>query len=113
MAKVEVKLKKTVYDSVKLSKQVDREFSTFVTPPPAEDLDTVSELFRLYDKLYFELPINGKTSSHEYLVTRSSELYTPPTETVEIQPLLDEIAQLREELLQANQEILKLTSQSI
>ena len=113
MAKVEVQLKKTVYDSVKLSQQVNKEFTTYTAPTPQEDPDTITELFRLYDKFYFEIPVTGAINSHEYLVTRSIKLYTPPTEPVEVQPLLDEIAQLREELLQANQEIIKLTSQSI
>lgn len=113
MAKVDVKLQKTVYDSVKLSEQISREFTTFTAPPPAQDPDTISELFRLYDKFYFEIPELGKSNSHEYLVTKSSQIYTPPEQPVEVQPLLDEIAQLREELLQANQEIIRLNTQSI
>lgn len=113
MSKIEVKLQKTVYDSVKLSEQVSREFRTFTLPVPEVDPDTVTELFRLYDKFYFEIPVNGTANSHEYLVTRSSKLYTPPVQPVEVQPLLDEIAQLRDELLQANKEIIRLNSQSI
>lgn len=112
MGKVEVKLERTGYDSVKLSRTVNREFTAFATPAPIESSDTISELFRLYDKFYFEIPATGQSLSHEYLVTKSSQIYTPPAAPVEVQPLLDEIAQLREELLQANQEIVKLTSQS-
>jgi len=83
----EVKLQKTVYDPIKSPKVVDTSFKTFAKPVPAEDTDTVEELFRLYNKLYLRIP------------------------SVDIQPLLDEITQLRQQLLSANQEILALSVQ--
>ncbi len=107
----EVKLQKTVYDPLKFTKVVDTSFKTFVKPTPAEDTDTVEELFRLYNKLYLRIPIEGDTTSHQYLVTESSKLYSQQVQSVDIQPLLDEITQLRQQLLSANQEILALSVQ--
>ncbi len=107
----EVKLQKTVYDPLKFTKVVDTSFKTFVKPVPVEDTDTVEELFRLYNKLYLRIPIEGDTTSHQYLVTESSKLYSQQVQSVDIQPLLDEITQLRQQLLSANQEILALSVQ--
>lgn len=107
----EVKLQKTVYDPIKFSKVVDTSFKTFAKPAPVEDTDTIEELFRLYSKLYLRIPIEGDTSSHQYLVTESSKLYSQQIQSVDIQPLLDEITQLRQQLLSANQEILALSVQ--
>ena len=104
----DVKIQKTVYNSVEFGKVVDRSFNTFVQPIAEEDPDTVDEFFRLYEKLYFEIDIEGETNSHEYLIKKSSELVSFERSTEEIQPLLDEIAQLRDQLLQANQQILDL-----
>jgi hypothetical protein len=104
----DVKIQKTVYNSVEFEKVVDRSFNTFVQPIAEEDPDTVDEFFRLYEKLYFVIDVEGETDSHEYLIKKSSELVNFERSTEEIQPLLDEIAQLREELLQANQQILDL-----
>jgi hypothetical protein len=104
----DVKIQKTVYNSVEFDKVVDRSFNTFVQPVAEEDPDTVDEFFRLYEKLYFVIDIEGETDSHEYLIKKSSELVNFERSTEEIQPLLDEIAQLRDELLQANQQILDL-----
>lgn len=104
----DVKIQKTVYNSVEFEKVVDRRFNTFVQPIAEEDPDTVEEFFRLYEKLYFVIDIEGETDSHEYLIKKSSELVNFERSTEEIQPLLDEIAQLRDELLQANQQILDL-----
>jgi hypothetical protein len=103
-----VKIQKTVFNSIQFGKIVDSTFSTFTQSIPEEDTDTVDELFRLYEKLYFVIDIQGETNSHEYLVRKSSELANFERSTEEIQPLLDEIAQLREQLLQANQQILDL-----
>ena len=104
----DIQIQKTVYNSTEFGKVIDRRFSTFTQPVPVEDTDTVDEFFRLYEKLYFVIDVEGETDSHEYLVRKSSELVNFEKSTEEIQPLLDEIAQLREQLLQANQQILDL-----
>lgn len=108
MANQKIQIQKTVYNNAGLSKIVDREFKAFAEPVPVQDTDTVDELFRLYDKLYLEIPVNGDTNSHEYLITRSSELVNVDLDNEAIQPLLEEISELRTELLAANQEIANL-----
>lgn len=104
----DVQIKKTVYNKTEFSKVIDKSFKTYTQPVLEEDPDTEEELFRLYDKLYFEIDIEGEENSHEYLIKRSSELFNYEKSNEDIQPLLDEIAQLRIQLLQANQQILDL-----
>ena len=82
--------------------------NTFTDDVQAQDNDTVEELFRLYDKLFYDIPTEGTTNSHTFILQESSKLVEFTKDTEEIQPLLDEIATLREQLLisnQANQEI--------
>jgi len=100
-------IRKTVYNREKYGKVVNREFSTFVPPPPDAD-PTVEDFFNLYEALFYEIPADGETGSHRYLIQRSSELVDFERDTLDIQPLLDEIASLREELLEANTAILEL-----
>jgi hypothetical protein len=104
----DIKIQKTVYDSTQFNKVVNRSFTSFTQPAVGEDTDTIENFFRLYEKLYFEIPPEGEVDSHEYLIRKSSELVDFEKTTEEIQPLLDEISQLREQLLQANQQILEL-----
>jgi hypothetical protein len=104
----DIQIQKTVFNATEFNRVVDRSFSTFIQPVVEEDTDTVENFFRLYDKLYFEIDVTGETDSHEYLIRKSSELVDFEKNTEDIQPLLDEIAQLRTELLQANQQILNL-----
>jgi hypothetical protein len=104
----DIQLQKTVFGKVDFSKVVDTSFKTFTQPVPEEDPDTPEELFRLYDKLYYSIDLEGEENSHRYLVNKSSELLNFDAVTEDIQPLLDEIAQLREENLALNQQVLTL-----
>ena len=104
----DINIQKTVFNTTEFNKVVDSTFKTFTQPVPAEDKDTPDELFRLYEKLYYVIDIKGDTNSHEYLIKKSSELITFDKVTEDIQPLLDEIAQLRGENLALNQQVLSL-----
>lgn len=110
MAK-KVEIKKTVLDKKQYKSTIDSKFKFFKELEPVVDPDTIQELFRLYDKLYALIPIEGEEQSHQYLVERSSELYQIDTQLDSIQPLLDEVASLRGQLLENNRRILELETQ--
>lgn len=107
-----VNIQKTVFDTTEFGKVVDTTFKTFTQPVPNQDTDTPEELFRLYDKLYYVIDVTGEINSHEYLVKKSSELLNFDKVTEDIQPLLDEIAQLRQTNLGLNQQILALETKT-
>ena len=104
----EIRLKKTTFNKEQYSKVVDKQFTTFIPPTQEEDTDTVAEFFRLYSKLFYEIPTEGETNSHQYILRESSKLVDFDKDTTEIQPLLDEIAQLRRQLLDYQQQIIDL-----
>lgn len=108
----DVQIVKSVFATDQFTKVVDTSFKTFTQPVPEEDLDTPEELFRLYEKLYFSIDITGETNSHEYLIKKSSELVNFDRVTEDIQPLLDEIAQLREQNLALNQQLIDIEAVS-
>ena len=105
-----VRLSRTVKEKEDLQKVISSAFTTFVQPQEVADTDTVEELFRLYDKLYLEIPLDGP-KSHTYLIEESSKLVQLNPDTTAIQPLLDEITELRERLLNANEQIFDLERQ--
>jgi phosphate uptake regulator len=104
----ELKISKTQLDKKDLDKVIDRSFKTFGQPEPVEDTFTVQDFFVEYENLFNEIPLNGEDNSHEYLVKTSGALLEFDKDTEDIQPLLDEISQLRQQLLEANQEIIEL-----
>ena len=107
MAK-KVDIKKTVFNASSYVDVIDRSFKHFKAPEPIVDTDTIEELFRLYEKFYAQISIEGPNQSHQYLVERSSELYAVDNQLDAIQPLLDEVASLRTQLLDSNRQILEL-----
>lgn len=104
----EIKIQKTVFNKPDFDKVVDREFQFFTPPEDIVDEDTVLELFRLYNKLYFEIPLRNSNTSHEYLIKKSLELVDFEEDNERIQPLLDEISNLRAQLVDSQEQILEL-----
>lgn len=104
----ELRISKTQLEKKDLDKVIDRSFKTFGQPAPAEAEFTVEDFFIQYENLFNEIPLNGEVNSHEYLIKTSGALLEFDKDTEDIQPLLDEIAQLRQQLLEANQEIIEL-----
>jgi hypothetical protein len=102
-----IEVRKTVLNKEEFSKVVDTKFTSFI-PQEIEEGITVEDFFALYDTLFFAIPTEGDFNSHQYLISKSSEVTNIEQDTSDIQPLLDEIASLREELLAAQQEILNL-----
>ena len=103
----EIRIKKTVFEKGNFDKVVDRSFNTFAQPTPIEEQPTVEEFFDLYEQLYYEIPVEDTTQSHQYLIQRSSELVDFQKDTEDIQPLLDEIAILREQILEYQQQLIE------
>lgn len=109
----EVQIKKTVYRKDQFDKVIDRNFTTFAQPEEVAVQPTVDDLFRLYDELYYEIPIEGPTNSHRFLIQRSSEIVDFEKDTQDIQPLLDEIANLRLQILSIQQELIDANTPSV
>lgn len=103
-----ISVEKTVFEKGNFEKVIDTSFKTFVRPATSTETTSVEEFFRIYDEIFFEIPAEGEINSHEYLIRRSSEIVDVSPDSHDIQPLLDEIAQLREQLLLANEQILEL-----
>ncbi len=108
-----LRLKKTVYNKEQQDRVVDREFKSFTQPTVELDTDTVEEFFRLYNKLFYEIPATGDTNSHQYILKESSKIVDFEKDTTEVQPLLDEITDLRERLLQANTQLVEVQAEAI
>lgn len=111
--KQEVLLEKDIYGSATYKKVVDTEFTQLLTPviPTVEDF-TVDQFFRMYEALFYQIPIDGEQNTHEYLVRRSQEYIGASVLTNNEKALLDEINSLRQQLLESNKsltDIAKLT----
>ena len=96
-------LNQTVFDKQAFNETIDTEFSELGntnTPDPSffdVDLATQQDFFTLYDKFFFDIPKEGDTNSHSYLVQTSGDYINFERDQAAFKELLDEIADLRGE----------------
>lgn len=108
-----INLQRSVPNKENLDRLIDRSFKFFVsgsTQEPVTD-SSVETFFQMYENLYLQIPVEGAINSHEYLIRRSSELYRLDQDITNLQPLLDEIGELRVQLLDASNRIFDLENQ--
>ena len=99
-----ITLVREAFDKDKFKETVNTEFTQLGVVEPDlsffdPNLATVGDFFTIYNNLFFLIPKDGP-NSHSSLVEQSSEYINYQANQVEIQALLDEIAELREQNLQ-------------
>lgn len=97
-----VDVKKTVFNKPQYIKTIDTTFSELGVTNMVEDIEStvdVTKFFEYYDELFYEIPANGETNSHEYLVKTSGEYINYDQDSDIIQALQEEISALRQENL--------------
>lgn len=64
---------------------------------------TVDEFFEIYEEIFYQIPKEGDSNSHTYILNRTTEyLGVKVTDDIDVAALLEEITSLRQELLDAN-----------
>ena len=110
----EVLLGRQVFDKNKFNQTVDTEFTQLVSIPDETFFDpslaTVEDFFTIYNNLFFDIPKEGETNSHTFLIKESSEYVGQDQIEENIQALLDEIAALREENLELRQDLINTSN---
>lgn len=101
---------KTVLDRQSGQRVISKEFTTFTQP--IEDIEgSIEDFFAEYERLFFDIPIEGEVQSHQALVRRSSEYSGFEKDTEEVDSLLEELEALRQQNLDLEQTIVDLEIQ--
>ena len=93
------------------NKVIDSSFTELVPaaiPAAAPETVTVEDFFRYYDQLFFNIPANGASESHESLIARSQEYIGGSILDPEKQALIEEINTLRQQILDLSQTYLTI-----
>jgi|688.fasta_scaffold542307_2 hypothetical protein len=93
---------KNVYSKTQFENTINTEFSQLTTPDTViTDQTTLSvdQFFQAYQNLFFEIPKEGATNSHEYLIQTSQDYVGNTQNDEQLQALIDEINSLREQLV--------------
>jgi len=101
----------TTFSSEEFNQNIDTSFNELGVVPLSEQIEsqpTVDEFFTLYNELFYSIPEEGETNSHEYLIQQSSEYINFNPNQDEIIALQNEIAELRKELLESQTQFVNL-----
>ena len=108
-----VDLKIEVFNKDQYKQVIDTNFSQLgvaSVSASAEDTISVEEFFGNYNSIFYDIPPNGETNSHEFLVRESGQYINFDQRADEILALQEEIAGLRKELLAEQIKVIELES---
>jgi hypothetical protein len=96
-----IRIEKEVFDKNNYSRVINTRFSQFLID--AEEAETpvftIEDFFELYEQLFYQIPKEGDTNSHRYILEKEAEYLGVIINQDDIQALLDEITSLRQQLL--------------
>jgi len=92
----EYKLNKTLYPKSIYEKVINTSFSQNKPSQPLEETIDISQFFELYNKIFYDIPVEGDINSHAFLVKTSGNYIglNINDNNDDVQILLDEITSL-------------------
>lgn len=110
MSTVTVKLSNIFYSKDSADKVIDRSFQEFGQKEDDVEVLSVEKFFQDYEDLFYQIAATGSVQSHQYLVEKSSQMYSMDRSMEDIQMLVDEITSLKMQSVADQQTILELNS---
>jgi hypothetical protein len=96
----QIPIEKQVFDKNIFPKVIDTEFHQLLNNTSEETpVFTIEDFFQLYEDLFYQIPKEGDTNSHRYILEKEAEYLGVIISQDDIQALLDEITILRQEVL--------------
>ena len=107
----QIPIQKTVFNKEEYTKVINTNFTQLLNQGAGEDQlsFTVDDFFDLYDELFYQIPIEGDTNSHRYILQREADYLGVSISQDDVQALLNEITSLRQQVLDAQTTINELT----
>ena len=108
----QILVQKTVFNKDTYNRVVDTQFSQLINSNEEVESPsfTIDDFFELYDQLFFQIPKDGDSNSHQYIIQREADYLGISISQDDIQALLNEITSLRQQVLDAQQTINDLTN---
>jgi hypothetical protein len=107
----QIPVQKVVFDKDAFSKVVNTQFNQLVDSTAGEEQlsFSVDDFFEIYDQVFFQIPTEGESNSHQYILQREADYLGVSISQDDVQALLDEITSLRQQLLDSQTTINELT----
>jgi len=96
----QIPIEKQVFDKIAFGKVIDTQFHQLLNNVDEETPTfTLEDFFQLYEQLFYQIPKEGDTDSHRYILEKEAEYLGVIVNQDDIQALLEEITTLRQQVL--------------
>jgi hypothetical protein len=96
----QIPIEKQVFDKIAFGKVIDTQFHQLLNNQAEETpVFTLEDFFQLYEQLFYQIPKEGDTNSHRYILEKEADYLGIIVNQDDIQALLDEITNLRQQVL--------------
>jgi hypothetical protein len=101
----QIPIERRLFDKDMFGKIVDTSFHQLLNNQTAETTPTftLEDFFTLYEQLFYQIPKEGDTNSHRYILEKEANYLGVIVSQDDVQALLDEITSLRQQLLDTQQ----------
>jgi len=108
----QINIERQVFDKDQFGRVINTQFSQLLNQQQGEETPefTLEDFFELYENLFYQIPKEGDTNSHRYMLERSAEYLGVIVSQDDIQALLDEITSLRQQVLDLQTSISELNN---
>jgi hypothetical protein len=92
---------KSVFNKDDFDKLINRNFNQLINNIDDQESAsfTLDDFFQLYENLFYQIPKEGDTNSHRYILEKEAEYLGVIINQDDIQALLDEITVLRQQVI--------------
>ena len=107
----QISVQKTVFNKDTYSRVIDTQFHQLINQDVVDETPsfTIDDFFQLYEDLFYQIPKEGDSNSHQYILQKEADYLGISISQDDVQALLDEITLLRQQVLETQQTVNDLT----
>jgi len=107
----QISVQKTVFNKDTYGRVIDTQFRQLINQDVIDETPsfTIDDFFQLYEDLFYQIPKEGDSNSHQYILQKEADYLGISISQDDVQALLDEITLLRQQVLETQQTVNDLT----
>ena len=107
----QISVQKTVFNKDTYGRVIDTQFRQLINQGVIDETPsfTIDDFFQLYEDLFYQIPKEGDSNSHQYILQKEADYLGISISQDDVQALLDEITLLRQQVLETQQTVNDLT----
>ena len=97
----QISVQKTVFNKDTYGRVIDTQFRQLINQDVVDETPsfTIDDFFQLYEDLFYQIPKEGDSNSHQYILQKEADYLGISISQDDVQALLDEITLLTQQII--------------